>query len=194
MQKTADCGLSTRATVPGLPADLPSGVHQHAWRHNFAKILLVMRLTTLLLTLALAQTHATGVAQNISLSGSNLPLKQVFDNIEKQTGYVFFSTKGTLTDTRPVTFTVRDMPLRDFLNMVLKDQSLGYVISGKTIHLARKVEAHILYRDSPDSAKYMFFKQVITGRVTDSSGIPLVGATIGIRGKASVTTDANGRF
>jgi len=189
MQKTADCGLSARAAVP-------SGVHQRVWRHNFTQILLVMRLTTLLLTVAMVQAHATGVAQTITLTGSDLTLKQVFDHIEKQTGYVVFSTKGTLDGTKPVNVAVRDIPLRDFLNIVLKDQPLGYLISGKTIHLARKAEVRIMYtdRNKPDSVYYATPMQVITGSVTDSAGNALAGATVSIKGKSSVTTSANGSF
>lgn len=195
MQKTADCGLSAHAAVPGQPACVPPGDHQRVWRHNLTKILLVMRLTTLLLTVALMQAHASGVAQTITLSGNNLPLKQVFDNIEKQTGFVLFSTKGTLTGTNTVSFSVRDMPLKDFLNIILKDQSLGYVISGKTIHLARQAQVRLMYRDGrEDSVYYVMPVQLITGRIIDSSGIPLAGATISIKGKRAVTTDANGGF
>ncbi|MET0636907.1 MAG: SusC/RagA family TonB-linked outer membrane protein [Chitinophagaceae bacterium] len=155
-----------------------------------------MRLTTILLTVVMVQAHATGAAQSITLSGNNLTLKQVFDNIEKQTGYVVFSTKGTLGTTRPVTFTVKDMPLLDFLNIVLKDQPLGYVISGKTIHLARKVEARLIYaeKSKPDSVNYETPVQIISGHVVDSSGLPLAGATVSIKGKSSVTTSANGSF
>jgi TonB-linked SusC/RagA family outer membrane protein len=191
MQKTADCGLSFMAAACGQPPYVPSRVHKCRGRHNLTKILRVMRLTIFLLTVALVHAHASGVAQSVTLSGTDLTLKQVFAGIEKQTGYVVFSTKGTLADTKPVSFAVHNMPLRDFLNIVLKDQPLSYIISGKTIHLARKVEAVLLYRDS---VHFEIPRQLITGRVTDSSGIPLPGATISIKGKTTITADASGRF
>jgi len=38
-----------------------------------------MKLTAVLLTIGLAHVYAAGVAQSITLSGKNLPLKKVFD-------------------------------------------------------------------------------------------------------------------
>lgn len=194
MQKTADCGLSFPAAVSGQPAYIPLRVCKQVGRHNLTKILRVMRLTFLLLTVALMHAHASGVAQTITLSGKDLTLHQVFDNIEKQTGFVVFSKKGTLTDTKPVSFTAQDMPLRDFLNIVLKDQPLGYVISGKTIHLSRKPEAPLFINTPQVTPMPVEQAEPITGRITDSAGNALSGATISIKGKSVVTTDANGRF
>ncbi len=199
MQKIADCGLSAMAAVSGVPAYRPFKATKRAGRHNLTKILLVMRLTIFFLTVALMHAHASGVAQSVTLSGKNLTLKQVFADIEKQTGYVLFSTKGTLNDTKPVSVTAQNMPLRDFLNVVLKDQELNYVISGKTIHIARKLGG-IKITPYPTDSLLQVYKQIIedaqpiTGKVTDSIGIPLAGATISIKGKKTVTADANGNF
>ncbi|QEC46032.1 SusC/RagA family TonB-linked outer membrane protein [Pseudobacter ginsenosidimutans] len=172
-----------------------SQVMQKTARHKLAQILLVMRLTIMLMTVALVHAHASGRAQSITLSGKDLTLKQVFADIEKQTGYVVFSKKGTLAETKTVTFSAQNMPLKNFLDLVLKDQPLGYVISGKTIHLSRKVE-------TPAQPTHQFItlypeetRLPITGRITDSTGAPLAGATIAIRGgKITVTTDASGKF
>lgn len=190
MQKTADCGFPVAGSRQ--PAYTPSRAHKRRGRHNLAKILLVMRLTIILMTLGLVNAYASGKAQSITLTGKEQTLKQVFDNIEKQTGYVVFSKKGTLADARSVSFSVQNMPLRNFLDLVLKGQPLSYVISGKTIHLSRMAMATV---PEPLSALLAEAPQPITGRITDSTGAPLAGATISIRGsKKSVTTDANGRF
>jgi len=193
MQKIADCGLSFQAAAPGQPAYLPSGVPKRSGRHNVTKILRIMRLTVFLLTTVLVHAHATGLSQSVTISGKELTLKQVFSAIEKQTGYVVFSKKGTLSETKPVTFAVQDMPLRDFLNIVLKGQPLQYVISGKTIHLSRHAA---LPAPLSDESPALPVEQalLITGRVTDSTGIPLAGATIAIKGKKAVTSDATGTF
>jgi len=179
MQKTADCGRS----YP--PANARE---QEDRRHNLAKIMLVMRLTVFLLTAALVQVHATGLAQSVTLTGKAQSLKQVFAAIEKQTGYVVFSKKGILADTRPVTITAQNMPLRDFLNTVLKDQPLSYTISGKTIMVYRKlafVSITPVVKDEPATAlAEQESKQVIEGTVVDTVGRPLAGATVSIKGKS----------
>jgi TonB-linked SusC/RagA family outer membrane protein len=152
-----------------------------------------MRLTIFLLTTALVHAHATGLSQSVTISGKEITLKQVFTAIEKQTGYVVFSKKGTLANTKPVSFAVLDMPLRNFLDLVLKNQPLQYVISGKTIHLSRHEALPAPLHDEPPALP-VEQAQLITGRVTDSTGIPLSGATISIKGKKIVTSDATGAF
>jgi TonB-linked SusC/RagA family outer membrane protein len=189
MQKKADCGLS----FPGTPAYVPSEVLKSRGRHNVTKILRIMRLTVFLLTAALVSAHATGLSQSVTISGKELTLKQVFSAIEQQTGYVVFSKKGTLSDTKPVSFAVQNMPLKDFLTVVLKGQPLQYVISGKTIHLSRTADIPVPLRDEP-AVLPVEQAEPITGRVTDSIGVPLAGATINIKGKKTVTSDGSGRF
>ena len=77
-KKTADCGLSCPAAPTGQPAYAPLAVHKQTGPRNLDKILLVMKLTVILLTAALVQVHAAGVAQSITMSGKGLSLKQVF--------------------------------------------------------------------------------------------------------------------
>ena len=189
MQKTADCGRSYPLAV----------ACKRDRRHNLAKIMLVMRLTVLLLTAALVQVHATGLAQSVTLTGKAQSLKQVFAAIEKQTGYVVFSKKGILENAKPVTFTAQNMPLTDFLNTVLKDQDLSYKISGKTIMVFQKlkfISITPLVSETPVAAPEAV-RLIIGGQVTDSAGRPLIGASVSIKGKPSkgaAITDYQGRF
>ena len=55
-----------------------------------AKTILVMKLTTVLLLAGCLQLSAAGLAQKVSVTGENIPLKKVFREVRKQTGYSFF--------------------------------------------------------------------------------------------------------
>ncbi|MBO9202992.1 MULTISPECIES: SusC/RagA family TonB-linked outer membrane protein [Niastella] len=199
MQKTADCGRSIPLATARKLAYAAFRVGKRERRHKFAQIMLVMRLTVLLLTAALVQVHATGLAQSVTLTGKAQTLKQVFAAIEKQTGYVVFSKKGTLAEMKPVTYDVQNMPLRDFLDVVLKGQPVQYVISGKTIMLTRKVmppAPPTPVREEPVAAPAVV-RLIINGQVTDSAGKPLSNASVSIKGKpskGSAITDIQGRF
>ncbi|HUP10605.1 MAG TPA: hypothetical protein VM187_00285, partial [Niastella sp.] len=61
---------------------------------------LAMKLTIFFIAIAVFSAHAKGTAQNVSITGKDLPLKQVLSAIEKQTGYVFFNNKRDLDDTK----------------------------------------------------------------------------------------------
>lgn len=133
-----------------------------------------MKLTALLLTVFFMHAYASGSAQHITIKGKGLTLKQVFSAIEKQTGFVVFSDERTITESKPVSLSVQEMPLRDLLNIVLKDQPLSYTIEEKTIVLSRKPLAQYLpaEQQKPD--------EVIRIKVVDSLGNPLQGASVSI--------------
>ena len=112
-----------------------------------------------------------------------MALQQVFPLIEKQTGFVVFYNKELLKDARSVSATVKDMPLADFLAVILKDQPLRFRIVGKTIVLSRKTAA-TQQNELP-----------IKGKVTGPGGEGLPGVSIKVKGSSAGTvTDASGNF
>jgi len=167
-------------------------------RGTTIKTLLFMKLTVLLLTISIFSAQASGVAQSITLSGRELSLKQVFSAIEKQTGYVLFSKRDQLIDTKPISLSVHEIALTDFLDLVLKDQPFKYSIKGKTIFLSRKspvVSSDQPASSSPSPPAVEEKASPITGTVRGPDSQPLGGVTVVVKGtKHGVVTDANGRF
>lgn len=151
-----------------------------AGRRSFTKILMVMKLTTFLLTVTLLQVHASARSQSISSSGADVPLKQVFSIIEKQTGYVVFCNKSDLQITKPISFSVQDLRLEDFLNLILKDQPLNYTIEGKTISLSRKTTiTYNLQQQQPATYRVSGNVRAATGEVLPGVSVRLKGTTQG---------------
>jgi len=144
--------------------------------------------TTLLLTILL-NVHAAGRAQDITLSGKDLTLKQVFTAIEKQTGYVLLSKKNIFDQAKRVSFSVSKMPLRDFLNLVLKDQPLEYTVEGKTILVTRKEPP--VGASSPSEGTD---PSPVKIRIVDSLGNPLEGASVMVNRKREGVTNRDGVF
>lgn len=145
----------------------------------------VMRLTTLFLTIAIAHTYAAGMAQNVTLSGKNLTLEQVLAALEKQTSYVAVGNKELFAAARPVSVDASNLPLKEFLNEVLRDQGITYTIKGKNIILSR--EAGWLTGQ--------FAVLPVKGIVRGADGTLLAGASIRVKGTTKgIITDEYGRF
>ncbi len=163
-------------------------------RANAAKkIWLTMKLTMFFMLVACLHLSATTSSQTISLSGKNLSLLTVFNQVEKQTGYVLFANQTILDNSRAVSVNVKNMPLQTFLQEVLKDQQIDFFIKDKTIVLKKKVVSATGMQE--DQKETPAPPVPITGRITDSSGVPLVGATVSVRGKnIHALTDNNGTF
>lgn len=164
-------------------------------RHRLTKILRVMRWTALLLTTLLMHTYAAGSAQYVSYSAKEAKLKQVFTAVEKQTGYVFFANEMFFKNTRPVTITAENMPVFEFLNMILKDQPLEYVVQGKTIILSWKKRpaakpAPFAADTAPAADSF-----IVRGKVVDEAGRPVPSVSVVIPGTPFGTlTEGDGSY
>lgn len=147
-------------------------------RHRLTKILRVMRWTAFLLTVLLMHTYAAGSAQNVSYSVKGAKLKQVFSAVEKQTGYVFFANELLFKETRPVTVTANNMPVFEFLNTILKDQPLEYVVQGKTIILSVKKSSFQKPAATPAETPAPVDTFIIRGKVVDEAGRPVPSVSV----------------
>ncbi|MRG45019.1 SusC/RagA family TonB-linked outer membrane protein [Chitinophaga sp. SYP-B3965] len=153
---------------------------------HLLKIFLVMKLLIVLITATCLQVSAKVSAQTVTLSGKNISLQKVFEEIRKQCDYQFLYNTHLLQQTRKVDLNVKEMPFRDVLNIALKDQPVTYVISGKTI----------IIRQAPPEEVVAPVVEVIKvqGKVTEK-GQPLVGVTVKAKGtNVGTVTDVNGAY
>lgn len=153
-------------------------------------ILLIMKLTTLLIVFAILQVSASTFAQKITLSEKSTPLNKVFEKISNQTGFDFIVSTENLKQSKAVTIKVQNEELKSVLDRIFSNQPLTFVIQEKMVVVSKKETKAILIGDE------RILQQInIIGKVTDTAGLPLPGATITIkRNNKIVLSDANGQF
>lgn len=141
-------------------------------------MLRIMKLTGFFLWVFCLHVSAHSISQTVTLSAKEMPLRKVFDIVERQTGYAVFSNRDLLSATKPVTLVVREMPLQEFLHLVLRDQPLLSRIDNNTIILSRRNP--ILRFELPSLFNRDSLPKLIlmTGKVTDDKGTPLPRASI----------------
>ncbi|MET0394408.1 MAG: SusC/RagA family TonB-linked outer membrane protein [Chitinophagaceae bacterium] len=160
------------------------------WRRYAAKTLFVMKLTFLFLTAAFLNVSAKGISQGVTISARNVPLQNVFTQIEKQTGYTFFYKSDLLEKGSPVTLELKNVSLAAALEACFKTQPFTYSLEGKIIVLKPKPAA-----TGTNDPAAMPEKQTVSGIVQSDEGVLLAGATVSLRHThISVVTDAEGRF
>lgn len=151
------------------------------------KFLLVMKLIGVLLIATFLQTSAATYGQNVSLDKENVSIREVFDEISKQTGYNFIFSSQQLKQALPVSIKAANAPLREVLDKIFSDQPLKYVINRNTIIVRKKSvfgDRVSLYQSFP-----------VTGQVTDESGESLPGVNVLIKNTSmGTTTDVDGRY
>lgn len=156
------------------------------WLHQ--KLLLIMKLTTILLFIALVQASAAGYGQKITMRERNADIEKVLKIIKEQSGYHFFYNRDDLPKTT-VTVEINQASVEDALKVSLKQVPLNYKIVKNNIFLTRKTPSLL------DRVKNIFvIQEIIRGKVVDEEGNPVVGATVGEAGtdnRAVVSEDGN---
>jgi TonB-dependent SusC/RagA subfamily outer membrane receptor len=109
---------------------------------------------------------------------------------------VFFYNRQMLANTKPVTLSVQNMPLVEFLQTALKDQSLNFRIEGKTVFLFRKAAVATNVQETPKTdVPPADSTRTIRGLVTSETGEPIAGANVMVKGVfRGVAADSKGVF
>lgn len=191
MQKTALCERF-ETTVLSLAQPL---VDKQGWTNNrfTAQMLRVMRMMSFFLFIVCMHVSARTSSQTITVTGKELTLKKVFSIIEKQTGYVLLSNRSLFSNSGKVSVSAHNMPLADFLNIVLKNRPVSWFLEDRTIVLSEKLPEEPTVSRISDLLPEPFIS--ISGNIVGPDGMPLSGVTIAIKGTIKGTsTSADGRF
>nr|WP_295868341.1 TonB-dependent receptor [uncultured Chitinophaga sp.] len=139
-------------------------------------------LTTALLLLALLQISARGYGQ-ITLDEQHAPLVTILQQIKAQTGYVFFYSDTQLQGVK-ASVKVKNADINTTLAQCFKGLSYVYRIAEKNVFITA---------EKPNAAPTP--PTVVTGAVTDSTGHPLPGVTVQVKGTSrGAVTDGNGNY
>ncbi|ACU04846.1 SusC/RagA family TonB-linked outer membrane protein [Pedobacter heparinus] len=148
-----------------------------------------MRLTTVLLMASMLQVNASGFAQKINLSKTNVPLKTIIKHLRLQSGYDFVYNNKILAHTKPLSVNFENIGFIEALDQVFGSQSLTYTLEDKIVVVRLKQPAAIVR--SSDT----FSSINIRGKVVDDNGKPLPGITVKVKGTNTGTiTDGIGEF
>ncbi|MES2276232.1 MAG: SusC/RagA family TonB-linked outer membrane protein [Bacteroidota bacterium] len=147
------------------------------------KIIMVIKLTTLIVFISCMQLSAAVFGQNINMSEKNVNLTTVLNKLEKQTGYTFFYKTSVIKKLPNVDVEIQNSTLEQVLNVAFAKSGITYTIIGKTI----------VINEQP--GKPILANQLVLGRVVDAQGGPLPGVTIRLKGSNLVwVTNIKGEF
>ena len=136
----------------------------------------------LLVCLSCALFTAKAQTARITLNLQNATLEQAMDKIKAQTRYLFINRDVEDLESRKVSINVSNELITKVLDQLFTPFDIGYDIDGRSIFIYKQQAAAV--RPVP-----------VSGRVTDASGQPIIGASVIVRGTTlGVSTDAEGRF
>lgn len=149
---------------------------------------LTMKLMAVFLFILCFATHTQAFSQNVSLTENNVSLEKVFRDIRQQTGYTFIATKEHMQRSKLVTASVSNATLENALKLCFESQPLDYAIVDKTVVVMdkkEKIQPLTIQVVTPLPLPPL----IIQGKVTNSKGEPLEGASIIEKGVPNNATE-----
>lgn len=156
-------------------------------KQGVAKLLLAMKLTIALITVALTHVAAKSLSQTVTLHERRASVQKVLSSIEKQSGMqlIIVNGRSVLSNTEPVTIDVDGVKPEIALSKCLQSEPLTYSIIEGTIVIKRKEPVTTEAQPPMD----------VRGKVVDAKGEPLIGVNVRVKGTSLGTvTDVNGNF
>ncbi len=155
----------------------------YVWRSDFFK---KMRIVALLLLISITQTFALETyaqTKQLSLNCRNETILSILDKIENKSEFYFMFDATIIDVYQKKTIFCENQPITMILDQLLEDTKIVYEISDRQIVLTREPGDESVQQGS------------ISGKVTDSGGLPLPGVAVVVKGTTNGTvTNIDGEY
>lgn len=163
------------------------------------------RKATIALIVVLISTFAVSAssyAQRIKYVSNNVTFRQVFQEINKQTGYHYLWTAKNLSPTKKINVSFNNESLESVLKKLEAKYPLKFEVEDKVIKVRERIQAvdpkparMAIDPENVSSVATIDFQQIVRGRIVDEKGKPLTGVNVVVSGQSvGIATDANGEF
>jgi TonB-linked SusC/RagA family outer membrane protein len=152
------------------------------------RVFIIMKLTVFFICFSVLSSIASGTysqSSKISLNLNNTSIKYALKEIENTTNYYFLYNNDLIDVEKTVSVQIDSKNIEDVLDQLFKDENVKYVV----------MERQIIITPKNSSNQTVISQREITGQVTDSSGDPLPGVTVVLKGTTNGTiTDFDGNY
>lgn len=159
------------------------------------KLLLVMKLTAFLIILFTVQVTATVYSQSkkLSIDVQGSSIKEVLQKIEAQSEYRFIYENEKVNLDEKVNIRVTDEKVENILKMLFEKDGVNYSITDNNLILINPSGQQI--KNIGKESNGVQQQKSVTGKVTDSTGGPLPGVSVVVKGTTTGTiTDFDGNY
>ena len=129
----------------------------------------------------------TEYAQNtkFTFNLNGVTIKEVLNQIEKQSGYVFMYYDNTLDESEKVSFQVANADINEVLKKLFSSRGISFTIQNRQITLKKNKPA----------GQKVAQTILVQGLVKDAQGNPIIGATVQEKGTGNgIITDIDGLY
>jgi TonB-linked SusC/RagA family outer membrane protein len=160
---------------------------------HLRKIWMTMKLTMALFFLAITQmvaSEAYSQSTKMTLQLSDASVKEVLNRIEEKSEFFFLYNSKLVDVDRKVNVDAKNQKIDEILSNLFGNTDVVFTVVDRQIVLTNKsIQTGFMMQSGQQVGKQ------ISGKVSDSSGAPVPGATVVVKGTTvGVTTDNEGKF
>jgi len=158
-------------------------------RGSQKKLWKIMKLTIGMLIGFIMTVSANTYSQNtrLDINLQNTTIKGLFGYIEQNSEFVFLYRSEDFNTSKKVSIDVKGGTINEILDQALKEEKVVYDVYERQIVIQKAAES-VVNAEQPQ-------KKDISGKVSDSKGEPITGATVLVKGTTvGITTDFDGKF
>ncbi len=169
------------------------------FREKIQKIILTMKFISLFLLIGtlIASGSVYSQSTKIDLVKENSSVEAILGAIEKTSEFIFIYDSELIRSLGERSISANSTPIEELLKQLFDGTSVNYLIDGRQVFLFRDDQQPqpISRLNAGPFSEEPVQQRLITGRVTDSQGNPIAGASVVVKGTVTGTqTDADGRF
>lgn len=169
------------------------------WR-ELKKLLLIMKLSIVLTITCLFQIQASVLTYSqstrLTLKMEGATMKEVFDEIEKNSEFIFIYYNDIVTMDQKIDINIKDAPIDKVLDKLFESTGNAYEVLDRQVVIKPKpLVGHFLQSKPSGILPELLQQIIITGIITDSKGTPLPGVNVVVKGTTiGVISDVNGNY
>lgn len=132
--------------------------------------------------------NANAQEKKISIKATNKSLSEILNQIESKTSYSFLVRSNDVDLKQIISIDVTNKSINEVLTVLFKNNEINFEITGKSISIFIPQKPQIKTNAAGGIIK-------ASGIISDSNGLPIIGASINIQGTSKGTiSDMDGKF
>ena len=153
------------------------------WLSQFLRM---MKIALVFVFLSVSSLFASVNAQRVSIELKNVSLREIFEQVKKQTGMSFMYSNDDIRHLQKRDFKMTDADVETIMEACLKDTGLTFEVVDEVVIVKPAVQ---VMNSVPQK------KMVLSGTVKDNRGDVMPGVTVRIKGTTlGVATDIDGKW
>ena len=166
----------------------------HRESYALSRFIRVMKLTNLIVLFTFMSVTASVYSQvtKLDLKVQDRTIKEILSQIEDESDFFFMYNDRKIDVSRKMNLDIKQAKIEDILKKIFEGTDAKFIVKNRQIVIYNETSEEINASNSEETTQQ---QKSVSGKVTDSSGSPLPGVSVVVKGTTiGVITDMGGKY